>query len=349
MNARPTWLRRLTLGGGWAALLAVTACSNAVKERLPDVEAKLELARSRGAQWCAPKEFASAEAYLDFARQEVERGSVADAQTYLTYANGHVTSALDNSAGCAHDLDGDRIADMEDGDPYRAEDYDGWQDEDGVPDYDNDGDGYLDTEDACPDSPEDFDGHLDEDGCPDIDNDRDGVPDRMDRCPDEPEDVDGWQDEDGCADPDNDFDGFPDAEDKCPTAAETKNDFLDDDGCPDIRPKKFKIVMTPEIKFSGKSTRLPESEKAKLREFALRLMENPEMSVRIEAHVEPSSRPDKDQVLTQKQADAVAAVLMDAGIDPDRVIAIGFGGDRPIEGERGSANRRFLLVIFQTR
>jgi large repetitive protein len=65
---------------------------------------------------------------------------------------------------------------------------------------DRDGDGIPDDEDQCPDDPEDFDGFEDEDGCPDYDRDGDGIPDHLDRCPDEPETIDGFQDDDGCPD-----------------------------------------------------------------------------------------------------------------------------------------------------
>ena len=51
---------------------------------------------------------------------------------------------------------------------------------------DTDGDGILDDVDKCPDQPEDFDGFQDDDGCPDFDNDSDGVPDSVDNCPNVP-------------------------------------------------------------------------------------------------------------------------------------------------------------------
>jgi outer membrane protein OmpA-like peptidoglycan-associated protein len=51
---------------------------------------------------------------------------------------------------------------------------------------DTDGDGIVDARDDCPKEPEDFDGFRDEDGCPDFDNDADGILDVDDACPDEP-------------------------------------------------------------------------------------------------------------------------------------------------------------------
>ena len=66
---------------------------------------------------------------------------------------------------------------------------------------DADQDGVYDDTDQCPDKAEDRDGFQDEDGCPDDDNDQDAIPDDADLCPLDAEDVDGFQDDDGCPDP----------------------------------------------------------------------------------------------------------------------------------------------------
>lgn len=65
---------------------------------------------------------------------------------------------------------------------------------------DTDGDGIYGDADQCPDQAEDFDGFQDDDGCAEPDNDGDGIPDGEDVCPLDAEDVDGYQDEDGCPD-----------------------------------------------------------------------------------------------------------------------------------------------------
>ena len=61
-------------------------------------------------------------------------------------------------------------------------------------------DGIADEDDNCPPKAEDFDGFEDEDGCPEPDNDLDGIPDSTDRCPNESETYNGYLDEDGCPD-----------------------------------------------------------------------------------------------------------------------------------------------------
>jgi OmpA-OmpF porin, OOP family len=100
--------------------------------------------------------------------------------------------------GVSKDIDGDGIPDDRDQCPDMPEDKDGFQDEDGCPDFDNDNDGIYDAQDKCPNEPEDFDGFEDQDGCLDIDNDHDGISDKLDKCPNTPEDIDGYMDEDGC-------------------------------------------------------------------------------------------------------------------------------------------------------
>jgi len=168
----------------------------------------------------------------------------------------------------SHDMDGDGVRDEVDVCPEDLkEDIDGFEDEDGCPEYDNDDDGVLDADDQCEGEPEDEDGFDDDDGCIDPDNDGDGIldvddrcpmkmgiqsddpeqrgcPDRdpdkdgvaadADKCPAEPEDVDGFEDDDGCPDRDNDGDGYDDASDACPDAAGVSYpDRAQDDGCPD--------------------------------------------------------------------------------------------------------------------
>jgi parallel beta-helix repeat protein len=105
---------------------------------------------------------------------------------------------------------------------------------------DADNDGIPDDKDKCTSIAEDKDGFQDEDGCPDFDNDNDGIYDAQDQCPNEPEDKDGFADDDGCPEYDNDKDGVPDTADACPGEPETVNGYKDDDGCPDLVPPGWK-------------------------------------------------------------------------------------------------------------
>lgn len=62
---------------------------------------------------------------------------------------------------------------------------------------DTDEDGIFDLKDAAPLEAEDFDGFEDDDGAPDFDNDEDGIPDDKDLAPMEAETVNRFRDYDG--------------------------------------------------------------------------------------------------------------------------------------------------------
>lgn len=326
------------------ATVLTVGCHQDFKESYSSLREELEIARERGGQWCASKEFASAESFLFLAKVESQNRNFKLALAYLDTVRKDLDITQRKCIDCKTDLDFDGISDIEDSDPYRAEDYDGWQDQDGIPDPDNDGDGFLDEEDSCPNSPEDFDSWEDKDGCPEIDNDMDGVPDGRDKCPMEVEDVDGWEDADGCPDPDNDSDGIPDQEDACPIAPETFNNFLDDDGCPDIEPKKRKIIRIPKVTFIGKSLKLSKRVIEDLEKFAETLIENPELYVRIEGYTSRSGTPDIQKVRTKERAEKIKQILVDFGLNEGRITTFGFG--QPPERSKRSGYW-VLFVIYQ--
>jgi hypothetical protein len=120
------------------------------------------------------------------------------------------------------DTDNDGIGQDSDKCPTIAEDIDGFEDDDGCPDFDNDQDDIYDAEDQCPDEAEDRDGYMDNDGCPDVDNDNYGI-------------CDPWVKQNGL---EKKYEKICVGSDMCPNLAETKNSFKDDDGCPDEAPAK---------------------------------------------------------------------------------------------------------------
>jgi len=124
----------------------------------------------------------------------------------LEYAKG--------SDPCSGDTDGDSLADNIDKCQLSAEDFDGYQDGDGCPDYDNDSDGICDAHFA-PGPPLPLTCLNPVLASPRYDPPYPGGP-APDRCGNVPEDFDGYKDLDGCPEPDNDGDGFPDSTDQCP-------------------------------------------------------------------------------------------------------------------------------------
>lgn len=232
------------------------------------------------------------------------------------------------------DSDGDGIFDKEDGAPLLAEDFDGFQDDDGIPDYDNDGDGVPDDVDKAPMVAEDRDGFEDDDGVPDPDNDWDGIPDTRDGAPNEPEDFDGYQDDDGVPDLDDDGDGIPDLVDRCKDAPETMNGYRDDDGCPDEVPKplmaKGEKIILKGVNFEVNSAELTKESHAILDEVFESLYAHPEIEVEIRGYTDNTGDAEYNLKLSQARAETVRQYLIEKGIDSYRLKAKGYGEQNPI-------------------
>ena len=256
--------------------------------------------------------------------------------------------------GFNRDKDKDGIIDRKDADPIRPEDFDGFQDEDGAPDYDNDNDGILDEKDGAPNDPEDKDGYQDEDGVPDLDNDGDGIPDAKDKAPNKAEDVDNFQDDDGAPDPDNDGDGIVDSADKCPgtdvTAAkgintkENYNGFQDDDGCPDKKPmpkleKKGAKLILKGVNFETASATLTTESFAILDEIIPGLRDNKDVELEIRGYTDSQGSAAYNQKLSEQRANSVMQYLINNGIEASRLRAVGYGEQDPIASNRTAAGR----------
>ncbi|HCP45289.1 MAG TPA: hypothetical protein DIU15_04575 [Deltaproteobacteria bacterium] len=263
---------------------------------------------------------------------------------------------FEDSDGCPDpDNDMDTVLDGDDACPDVPEDRDEWEDDDGCPEEDNDEDGLLDADDTCPDDAEDVDGFEDEDGCPETDNDGDLILDDVDRCPLAAEDLDQWQDEDGCPDEDNDGDTIPDASDLCPNDPEVFNQLKDEDGCPDdvmAVVHQDQIVILEKILFVVNKARILRRSAPVLDAVRKTLEENPQIQrVRIEGHTDNNGTDRDNQVLSEKRATAVMNRLIKDGVEPGRLVAVGFGetkalADNATEDGR-ERNRRVEFTILQ--
>jgi len=333
------------------SLLLLAGCGSGYSDKIEALKADVARLEQGGGEFCASWELASAEAFLEFAQIEIKNKNLTDADAHLESAQRYAHRGLEKLEHCRTDLDRDGIPDLDDRAPYQAEDVDGFQDTDGRPDPDNDGDGFLDKADADPNLAEDFDGFEDDDGKPDLDNDGDGVPDIRDLAPNEPEDLDGFQDADGKPDPDNDQDGFADGEDVCPNFPETFNDFKDQDGCPDVTPLVRKVIGCPPVKFYQGSARLTHASIPILARFVQRLVQSPDLRVRIEGHTDSVGDEQNNLDLSIKRARTVRNKLIQMGADPSRLEAVGYGESQPIADNNtpdGRArNRRIDFVIIQ--
>jgi outer membrane protein OmpA-like peptidoglycan-associated protein len=216
---------------------------------------------------------------------------------------------------------------------------------------DTDLDGIEDHVDKCPGAAEDFDGFEDEDGCPDVDNDGDGILDVNDDCPGRAEDLDGFEDHDGCPELDNDGDGILDEDDKCPNAAETFNGYEDDDGCPDEIPGQMARVNinfkvgTAEI--SGADPYLVLSQ---IVEF---MKNNPDVRVRILGHTDNTGSLELNNRLSLERADSVKTWVVEHGVAANRLVTEGKGPAVPVATndtpEGRQRNRRIEFEIIRSQ
>jgi outer membrane protein OmpA-like peptidoglycan-associated protein len=283
--------------------------------------------------------------YLD----DIKKGDRYDG--YMT-----LTLGLTFNLGKPKDSDRDGIPDKIDGDPTGPEDYDGFEDADGIPDPDNDQDGIPDYSDMARNEPEDHDGFEDKDGVPDPDNDADGILDINDKMPGTDatlaagiitiEDVDGFQDEDGAPDPDNDGDGILDVDDKCPNQPETFNEYQDEDGCPDSKPEieVGQSIILEGVNFASGSSELEPNSKRILDNVVLTLKKNPEIEVEIRGYTDNTGSYQGNINISKRRAETVKNYLIQQDIAPYRIITKGFGPENPVASnatrEGRAKNRR---------
>jgi len=225
---------------------------------------------------------------------------------------------------------------------------------------DRDHDGILDADDACPDVKGVADADPKKNGCPPlaepVDTDKDGIFDADDACPA----VKGVASQDpkknGCPPPkDSDRDGILDPEDACPSEKGPRDDDPAKNGCPkSVRVVANEIVILEQVQFdTGKSTIKSESA-ALLDEVAGVLTQHTEMTkLEVQGHTDNRGAVAFNKKLSQSRADAVRKALIQRGVAGERLVAKGYGPDKPIEDnstdEGRQKNRRVQFLILDVQ
>lgn len=185
---------------------------------------------------------------------------------------------------------------------------------------DTDGDGIVDSMDACPTTK----GALENRGCPDVDADGDGIVDRKDKCPFDPENYNGVDDDDGC----------------------------DDGGGALVRIEGDAVELKEPINFESGTLFEPKSFRV-LDALGNLLRNHPELGkVRIEGHTDNRGGVVENLDLSRDRASTVRRFLIENHrVDAARLVAQGFGADKPIADNKtpqGRAkNRRIDVVILE--
>jgi OmpA family len=146
---------------------------------------------------------------------------------------------------------------------------------------------------------------------------------------------------------DSDHDGIPDDRDTCPAEPETINGNADDDGCPDagdslvaVGPNALELHAPVEFVVGS---RLDPGSLNVLGQAAATLRAHPELrTIRVEVHVPASGDAAADLALSQLRADAVRNWLVQWGIAPTRLEALGAGSDN--EGSAAEARVELIEV-----
>jgi outer membrane protein OmpA-like peptidoglycan-associated protein len=241
------------------------------------------------------------------------------------------TAGAASAQGCP-DQDGDSVQDSEDKCPALA----GSPDRQGCPD--TDGDGLDDAADKCPAEA----GPVDRQGCPRKDADNDGLLDEQDSCPNEA----GLPELKGCPAKDKDNDTVADHVDNCPSEAGP----ADNQGCPAAQKQlvaiaKDRIELKDKVYFDTSAATIQPRSFALLDQIAKVLNEHPEIvKLTIEGHTDDRGPIDFNRTLSQQRAESVLTYLAGKGVAKERMVAKGFGPDRPVQPnttpEGRAANRR---------
>lgn len=114
--------------------------------------------------------------------------------------------------------------------------------------------------------------------------------------------------------------------------------------------EKKKAIVLHNLYFATNKTEiLPESEAA-LADLYTMLTENPEIRIQIIGHTDAVGSDKDNQILSEGRANSVRQNMIDRGIDPSRIEAVGKGKSQPIapnDTEEGRAkNRRVEFVIL---
>ncbi|HKD43490.1 MAG TPA: OmpA family protein [Myxococcaceae bacterium] len=293
---------RTSLAALLAAVLTACASSSKIRSDAEVIAGNIDVARRAGAMRCAPRELATAEANLEFARAEVSAGESVRAAEHLRDAEHAASKALELSKDCSAKPKQPLVVKIDGSD--------------------RDGDGIPDSADRCPDEPEDYDGFQDDDGCPDLDNDNDGVPDAQDRCPNTP----GPASNAGCPvlEPSLDSDGGG-------VPVEYKRVVV----------KSDRIEIKQQIRFKTGSARISGKESFEvLKEVAQALRDNVRIrKLRIEGHTDSVGVDAANINLSQMRANAVMAELVKNGVEPSRMEAVGYGRSRPVASNTTASGR----------
>lgn len=110
------------------------------------------------------------------------------------------------------------------------------------------------------------------------------------------------------------------------------------------------IAARDPIQFETGSNELTPASAATIAQIAQLMLDNPTVRIEIGGHTDSDGEEEANLALSQSRAEAVLAALTAAGIEPQRMIAVGYGETLPIgsnETQEGKArNRRIEFLVL---
>jgi peptidoglycan-associated lipoprotein len=107
----------------------------------------------------------------------------------------------------------------------------------------------------------------------------------------------------------------------------------------------------PVIYFGFDSDQVGEQGRATIKFFAQKLLDEPDVRVRLEGHTDERGSPEYNLALGERRARAVAQILELYGVTPDRIEIVSYGETKPaVEGHDEAAwakNRRVEMVFIR--
>lgn len=204
---------------------------------------------------------------------------------------------------------------------------------------DSDNDGVNDDDDKCPDTPSGEE--VNSRGCS-IDPDKDGVLVGIDECPNTPkgQKVDGT----GCSN-DDDKDGVTNGADACPDTAPGVTVLSN--GCGADQEWILRGVY-----FEFDKSRITQNAKLVLDDAAEIVKSSPGFDLELQGHTDDLGNDEYNQALSLARANEVMDYLISAGVDANRLSAVGYGETSPIlpndsESNRDTNRRVVVKVIGQ--
>jgi OmpA-OmpF porin, OOP family len=213
------------------------------------------------------------------------------------------------------------------------------------PPPDRDADRVADAHDACPS----VSGAASEDpmmnGCPELPSDGDGdaIPDMLDACPKQAGPANAERRLHGCPPAaDTDGDRVRDPIDACPEQAGVASADPRRHGCPppEAKLEASQIVISEQVQFETGTAELRPESSAILDEVRRVLERHADIErVEIQGHTDATGSAETNRKLSEERARAVLDWLVARGVSASRLVARGYGPDRPLADNALEAGR----------